>query len=241
MLFSCIDHTTLSPLDTEQSVVRFCQDIATKEIGGNRVAAVCVYPRFVEVAKKALRGSDISVASVAGGFPHSQIPLTLKVAEVDYVVGCGADELDIVLSCGLVKTGLYQQAIDEIATIKEHCGTALLKVILETGELCDPFFIEQASKVVISGGADFIKTSTGKTAVGATPEAVRTMLKTITEIQFTTGKTIGLKVAGGISSVEEALLYMHMAEEMMGKQYVKKQTFRVGTSRLTNVLIQNLT
>ena len=229
-VFSCIDNTTLNGTDNEAHVATFCKH--TMEMG--HVAAVCVYPRFVSVARKTLAGSEIKVASVAGAFPHGQLPIALKVEEVKYAIGEGADEIDMVLSRGALLAGEDTLVRDEVAMMKEACQGRTLKVILETGELPSPTLIAKASQLAIDSGADFIKTSTGKIGVGATPEAAEIMLTVINENVKKGKKRVGFKAAGGISTPEEALAYAEMAKKIMGEDYVKNQTFRIGASRLTD-------
>ena len=240
-VFSCIDNTTLNATDSEQSVEAFCR--RTRELtvaDGVTVAAVCVYPRFVACAKQTLEGSGIRVASVAGAFPHGQLPLDLRVAEVRCVVADGADEVDIVISRGLLLTGCDDAVRDEVAAMKEACNGRTLKVILETGEL-SPTLIAKASQLAIEGGADFIKTSTGKIATGATLEAAEVMLNVVKENVKFNKKTVGFKAAGGISTPEEALEYALLVKKILGEEYINSQTFRIGASRLTERLHAFLT
>lgn len=229
-VFSCIDNTTLNGTDNDEHVAAFCRH--TMEMG--KVAAVCVYPRFVSMAGKTLAGSGIRVASVAGAFPHGQLPIALKVEEVKYAVREGADEIDMVLSRGALLAGEDNLVRDEVALMKEACQRCTLKVILETGELPSPALIAKASQLAIDGGADFIKTSTGKIGVGATLEAAEIMLTVINENVKKGKKTVGFKAAGGISTPEEALVYAEKAKKIMGEDYIKNQTFRIGASRLTD-------
>lgn len=236
-VFSCIDNTTLNGTDNEEHVASFCRH--TFELG--KVAAVCVYPRFVTVARNTLKGSDIKVASVAGAFPHGQLPIHLKVEEVKYAVGEGADEIDMVLSRGALLAGEDSRVRDEVAVMKEACQGKTLKVILETGELPSPTLIEKASQLAIDGGADFIKTSTGKIGVGATLEAAETMLSVIAQNVKKSVKKVGFKAAGGISTPEEAMAYAELTKKILGDDYVNNQTFRIGASRLTDRLHSILT
>ena len=242
-VFTCIDNTTLNATDNEQSVEDFCRRTLQMAVGGEHVAAVCVYPSLVAVAARALRGSDISVASVAGAFPHGQLPLALKVEEVKRAVGDGADEVDIVLNRGLLLAGRYDEVRHEVAQMKEACrgGGARLKVILETGELPTAELVGKASMLAMEGGADFIKTSTGKGAVGATPEAAEAMLRAIANYVKICKKTVGFKAAGGIREPSEALEYAMIAKKIMGDEYINRQTFRIGASRLTESLYSLLT
>lgn len=241
-VFSCIDNTTLNATDNEQSVADFCRrTLAMRLADGTTVAAVCVYPRFVSVARQVLAGSGISVASVAGAFPHGQLPIELKVEEVRRAVGDGADEVDIVINRGLLLAGQDNAVRDEVAAMKEACGGSTLKVILETGELPSPTLIDKAARLAIGGGADFIKTSTGKIATGATPEAAGVMLNVVKENVNFNKKPIGFKAAGGIREPLEALAYAEMAKKIMGDNYINNQTFRIGASRLTERLYSLLT
>lgn len=241
-VFSCIDNTTLTATDTDASVEDFCRHtLALWGAAYGPVAAVCVYPRFVAVAKRVLEGSGIRVASVAGAFPHGQLPLELKVAEVKYAVGQGADEVDMVLSRGLVLEGDADGVVREVQAMKEACQGRTLKVILETCELPSPTLVAQASQLAIDGGADFIKTSTGKGASGVTLEAAETMLDVIMQNVKKTSKKVGFKAAGGISEPTEALAYAQLAKKILGDDYVKNQTFRIGASRLTDRLAAFLT
>ena len=241
-VFACIDNTTLNATDNEQSVAAFCR--RTREMtlaDGTTVAAVCVYPRWVSVAVKALESSGIKVASVAGAFPHGQLPQELKVDEVRRAVDDGADEVDIVINRGLLLAGEDNAVCDEVAAMKEACSGRTLKVILETGELPSPTLIAKASQLAIDGGADFIKTSTGKIATGATLEAAETMLKCIKKNVNFNKKKVGFKAAGGIRKPEEAVGYAEMAKLIMGEDYVNNQTFRIGASSLTEGLYSLLT
>lgn len=245
-VFSCIDNTTLNGTDNEAHVAAFCKHTLelsplTSHLSPMRVAAVCVYPRFVSIAKKTLADSGIKVASVAGAFPHGQLPIHLKVGEVKYAVGEGADEIDMVLSRGALLAGEDNVVREEVAMMKEACQGKTLKVILETGELPSPTLIAKASQLSIDGGADFIKTSTGKIGVGATLEAAEVMLNVIAESVKINKKRIGFKAAGGISTPEEALAYAQLAKKIMGDDYVNNQTFRIGASRLTDRLFSILT
>lgn len=242
-LFGCIDNTTLNGTDSSLSVEEFCRH--TLELGGSiegigNVAAVCVYPRFVGTAKKVLAGSGVKVAAVAGAFPHGQLPIALKINEVKYVSESGADEVDIVISRGLLLAGRDEEVASEVAAMREACKGLVLKVILETGELSSPTLIERASWAAIEGGADFIKTSTGKIGVGATLEAAEVMLNCIADYRKKSGKMVGFKAAGGIRTVEDALKYAQLAERLLGDSYVQPDTFRIGASSLTANLLQRI-
>ena len=240
-LFTCIDHTTLNATDTESTVEVFCRDILDmSERVGEAPAAVCVYPPYVKIAAQTLRGSGIAVASVACGFPSAQMPVSLKLDEVRYVLENGATEVDMVISRGYIVDGELTKAYDEIAAVRELCIKQKLKVILETGELKTEANISAAAQTAIAAGADFIKTSTGKIPTGATIEAAEIMLKILTNCNEFSGKPMGFKASGGISTVEQAMEYADLVGLLRGHQYVNKQYFRIGASRLTEKLVQLL-
>jgi len=240
-LFSCIDHTSLNGTDSERSIEAFCNDILQKcDTIGQPVAAVCVYPAFVGIASKLLKGSGIAVASVACGFPAGQIPLRLKLEEVKYVIDQGAEEVDMVITRGDVFEGNLIKIYDDIAAIREYCFSQKLKVIIESGELQTEANITAASQTAIAAGADFIKTSTGKCPVGATIEAAEIMLKVLTNNIEISKKTIGFKASGGISNVEQAMEYADLTRLLLGEQCFNKQYFRIGASRLTSKVYELL-
>ena len=240
-VFSCIDNTTLNATDNTRSVESFCRRTMEMRLNdGTTVAAVCVYPLFVGIAKRTLQGSGIKVASVAGAFPHGQLPLDLRIAEVHRVVDEGADEVDIVINRGLLLAGDYEEMSHEIAEMERACSGRTLKVILETGEL-STLLVRRAAQRAIDSGADFIKTSTGKISTGATLEAAEMMLNVVNENVKFNKKSIGFKAAGGIRTPEEALAYAEMAKKIVGDNYINNQTFRIGASRLTESLYSLLT
>lgn len=236
-ILGCIDLTTLSGDDTFTKVEALCQQ-ATSYFSGEKgipnVAAVCVYPVFAKTVHQALKGTDIKTACVAGAFPSGQSPLPVRVDEVKYAVDHGADEIDMVISRGRLIEGDADFVFDEISMIKEACGEAHLKVILETGELKSVEMIRKASEIAINAGADFIKTSTGKVAPAATPEAFIIMLETIKEYYETTGKMIGIKPAGGISSADDAIIYYLLVKNMLGERWLSNSYFRIGASSLAD-------
>ena len=241
-VFSCIDNTTLSGTDSSESVSQFCTNTRYLSLpNGQQVAAVCVYPVFVFQARKALQGSSIRVASVAGAFPHGQSPISIKVAEVQYAVDQGADEIDMVISRGAFLQGNFAQVASEISAIRKAAANVTLKVILETAELESPSNIYQASLLALESGADFIKTSTGKISVGATPKAAYAMLSAIRDFSKNSSSLPGFKAAGGISNPSDALIYFQLAKSMLGTQYSSNHYFRIGASRLTNRLLDFLT
>lgn len=242
-VLGCIDLTTLEGSDNTQKIKDLCQTAINFKDDSRHIpstAAVCVYPPFVAQAKALLKGTDIHVASVAGAFPAGQSPIDIKVAEVKYAVAAGADEIDMVISRGKFLEGNYQEVFDEIVAIKQACGKAHLKVILETGELKTADNIYAASMIAMEAGANFIKTSTGKIAVNATPESFLIMLDAIANFYKQTEKMVGMKPAGGISDAENALLYVKILENTLGKQWLNKQYFRIGASRLAKKIQEKL-
>ncbi|MBP5189973.1 MAG: deoxyribose-phosphate aldolase [Bacteroidales bacterium] len=245
-LFTCIDNTTLNGSDTPSSVYEFCENTKNTMVpspdGPLQVAAVCVYPSFVTLAKKQLNDTPIRVASVAGGFPAGQIPIYLKMQEVRYVVDNGADEVDFVINRGLFLSGETNAVFDEIAAAKENCGkNSLLKVIIECGELLTLQNIYDASFLALCAGADFVKTSTGKIPVGATPESAYAMMLALHDFREKNKKTVGFKVAGGVSNHNDAILYGLMYKKIFDVKNINNQIFRIGTSRLTAQLHKLLT
>jgi deoxyribose-phosphate aldolase len=243
LALSMIDLTTLSGTDTADKVKQLCHKalhIADDISGVSSVAAVCVYPNFVEVAVKALENSEIKVASVAGGFPSGQTSLEIKVAETKYAIDQGADEIDMVISRGKFLEGEYNWVHDEIASLKESCGSLHLKVILETGELETLDNVRIASEIAIAAGADFIKTSTGKVSPAATLESTYVMLQAISDHHKRTGKMIGMKPAGGIATAEVALQYLAMVNDVLGEKWLMSQYFRFGASRLADDIVSQL-
>lgn len=230
-----IDLTTLSGDDTTQKVQNLCHtgmSFFDGEKGIPNVAAICVYPVFANTVHHALKGTDIKTACVAGAFPSGQSPLPVRIDEVKYAVDHGADEVDMVISRGRLIEGDLDFISDEVRLIKEACGQAHLKVILETGELKSVELIRKASELAIIAGADFIKTSTGKVDPAATPEAFLIMLDTIKEYFESTGKMIGIKPAGGISEPDEAIHYYAMVKSVLGEAWLNSAHFRIGASRL---------
>ena len=205
------------------------------------VAAICVYPNFAEIVSESLEVENVQVACVSGGFPSSQTFSEVKIAETALALQAGATEIDIVLSVGKFLDGDYESVCDEIQELKELCGEKSLKVILETGALATAENIKKAAILSIYSGADFIKTSTGKESPAATPEAAYVMCKTIKEYYEKTGRKIGFKAAGGINSVDEALLYYNIVEDTLGKDWLNNKLFRIGTSRLANMLLSTIT
>ena len=242
-VLGCIDLTTLEGSDTKEKVTKLCETakgFRDDAKGIPSTASVCVYSPFVALAKDRLQDTPIHVASVAGGFPAGQLPINLKVAEVEYAVAQGADEIDMVISRGAFLEGDYQRVYDEIRAIRKACPKQKLKVILETGELQTPQNIFRASQLAIYAGADFLKTSTGKIAVNATPEAFWVMMFAIQQHYHDTGKKVGIKVAGGLSELQQAYTYLHIWRQNMGKEWVTPDLFRVGTSRLAKRIFEKI-
>lgn len=242
LLYSCIDLTTLNSTDTKESVWKFTEKVNAFE-GSNpeidNVTAICVYPNFAKTVKEALT-ADIKIACVSGGFPSSQTFTEVKIAETALAVADGADEIDIVLNLGLFLNEEFEEMCEEISEIKHACHEAHLKVILETGALKDVQKIHQAAILSMYSGADFIKTSTGKVYEGATLEAAYAMCSAIKSYYGKTGTKIGFKVSGGVSSIEDAVKYYTLVKEILGKAWCNKNLFRIGTSRLAEILLKEI-
>jgi deoxyribose-phosphate aldolase len=243
LAMSMIDLTTLEGKDSEGKVRQLCYKAMHPHDampGIPQVAAVCVYPTMVKVAKKALKGSSINVAAVATAFPSGMAPLQVKIDDTHYAVEEGADEIDMVISRGKFLQGEYNFVFDEIAAVKEACGKAHLKVILETGELSTLDNVRKASDLAILAGADFIKTSTGKIQPAATMPVTLVMLEAIRDYYYATGKMIGMKPAGGIATSKLALHYLVMVNETLGAQWLNPDWFRFGASKLANDILMQL-
>jgi deoxyribose-phosphate aldolase len=241
ILLSCIDLTTLEGSDNTARIVELCRKACSfGESGLPLPAAVCVYPPFVGLAKNQLKGTGIRVAAVAGAFPSGQSPLAVRLEEVRYTINEGADEIDMVISRGRLLEGDESYVFDEIAAIREVCKEVYLKVILETGELKTPALIRKASEIAIAAGTDFIKTSTGKIQPAATEEAIEIMLEVIREQYEKTGKKTGIKPAGGISEPKQALQYYLLTKRILGADWLNKNLFRIGASRLADGLAREI-
>lgn len=242
-ILSFIDLTTLNGDDNTVRIENLCQqaiELQSVEKSIRPVAAVCVYPVFAEQVHQLLLNTGIKTACVAGAFPSGLSPLGLRIDEVSYAVQMGADEIDMVISRGRLIEGDTSFVFDEIEAIKTACDQAHLKVILETGELKSVELIRLACEIAIQAGADFLKTSTGKISPAATPEAFLIMLDTIKEYYQKTGKKIGIKAAGGISASEEATVYYHLVKEVLGEEWLTKDLFRIGASRLVTHVYNEL-
>ncbi|MDX1500114.1 MAG: deoxyribose-phosphate aldolase [Woeseiaceae bacterium] len=243
LILSMIDLTTLEGADTPGKVRQLCQKamhLHDAMPGLPHVAAVCVYPTMVGVAKKALAGRDINIASVATGFPSGQAPLSVKLDETRMAVEAGASEIDMVISRGAFLAGEYARVFDEIVAIKEACGEAHLKVILETGELRTLDNVRRASVLAMHAGADFIKTSTGKIQPAATMQVTLVMLQAIRDFYYETGRMVGMKPAGGISRSKLAVHYLVMLRETLGNAWMTPEWFRFGASSLANDVLMQL-
>jgi deoxyribose-phosphate aldolase len=243
LILSMIDLTTLEGQDTPGKVRQLCQKaihLHDTMPGLPHVAAVCVYPTMVAVAKQALGDRDIKVAAVATAFPSGQAPLSVKLEDTRMAVGDGADEIDMVISRGQFLAGNYNMVFDEILAIKEVCGDAHLKVILETGELGTLDRVRKASELAMHAGADFIKTSTGKIQPAATMQVTLVMLQAIRDYYYATGRMVGMKPAGGISTAKLAVHYLVMLRETLGSAWMTPEWFRFGASSLANDVLMQL-
>jgi len=243
LILSMIDLTTLEGQDTPGKVRQLCQKamhLHDRLPGLPHVAAVCVYPTMVGIAKKALAGTDIKVASVATAFPSGMSSRSVKLEDTRIAVDEGADEIDMVISRGAFLQGEYGFVYDEIAAVKEACGAAHLKVILETGELGTLDRVRRASVLAMHAGADFIKTSTGKIQPAATLPVTLVMLQSIRDHFFETGRMIGMKPAGGISNAKLAVSYLVMLRETLGNAWMTPQWYRFGASSLANDVLMQL-
>ena len=243
LLFNCIDVTTLNSTDSDESVMKFTEKVNKFDDEFpdlKNVAAICVYPNFAEVVKNTLDVDGINIACVSAGFPSSQTFIEVKIAETAMALMEGADEIDIVISIGKFLSGDYETMCEEIQELKDTCKERHLKVILETGALKTASNIKKASILSMYSGADFIKTSTGKQQPAATPEAAYVMCEAIKEYYEKTGNKIGFKPAGGINTVNDALIYYTIVKEILGEEWLNNDLFRLGTSRLANLLLSDI-
>lgn len=243
LALSCIDLTTLNSTDTVSHVAEFTMKVNAfpshfSELPN--VAAICVYPNMATVVRENLAAEDVKVAAVAGGFPSSMTFEEIKIREAQLSVIQGADEIDIVLPLWAFLENNFDYCAHEISAIKTAIGDAHLKVILETGALSNAQNIWDASMLALQSGADFIKTSTGKMPVSATPQAAIVMCHALKYWHETTGEKRGFKPAGGISSVDDAILYIAIVHDILGKDWLSNKLFRIGASRLANNLISEI-
>ena len=240
LLFSCIDLTTLSSEDSQESVAAFTRrvnDFDNEYLEYPNVAAICVYSNFAEIVAANLEVTGVDIAVVAGGFPSSQTFTAVKVADVALAVAGGANEVDVVMNLGFLRDGNYEELTDELIELKHTAKNALMKVIIETGALRTPEEIKKASVLAMWSEADFIKTSTGKIYPGASPEAAWVMCQCIKEYYEKTGRKVGFKAAGGIRSAHDALQYYAIVKEVLGDEWLTPEFFRIGASSLANSLL----
>ena len=243
MIVSMMDLTTLEGKDTPGKVAYLCRKAiqpAEPRFGVPSCAAVCVYPNLVRAAKTFVGSSGVKVASVATAFPSGAMPLRVKLQDTKAAVSEGADEIDMVIDRGAFHAGEFSRVADEIAAVKEACGAAHLKVILETGELVTYDNVRFASDLAMNAGADFIKTSTGKVQPAATLPVTLVMLEAIRDFFFATGRRIGMKPAGGIRTAKEALAYLVMLSETLGDDWLTPDLFRFGASTLANDVVMQI-
>jgi deoxyribose-phosphate aldolase len=242
-LFNCFDLTTLKTEANEESVLKFTERVNAFDDQYpdlKNVAAICVYPNFAKIVSQSLEVEAVNIACVSGGFPSSQTFTEVKVAETALAIADGATEIDIVISVGKFLSGDYEGMCDEIEEIKSICGDHHLKTILETGALKSADNIWKASILAMYSGADFIKTSTGKQEPASTPEAAYVMCQAIKAYHEKTGRKVGFKPAGGINNVNDALVYYTIVKEVLGKEWLNNGLFRIGTSRLANLLLSDI-
>ena len=243
-LMGSVELTTLKTTDSDESVLAFTERVNQFENEYPdlpHVATICVYPRFAKVVSETLEVEGVEIACVSGSFPSSQALIEVKTVETALALKDGATEIDMVQSVGAFLAGDYETVCDEIQQMKETCGEHKLKVILETGCLKTAANIKTASILAMYAGADYIKTSTGKLEPAATPEAAYVMCQAIKEYYDETGIQIGFKPAGGLNSVMDALIYYTIVKEVLGEKWLTNQWFRMGTSRLANMLLSEVT
>ncbi|MEQ1734093.1 MAG: deoxyribose-phosphate aldolase [Bacteroidia bacterium] len=243
LALNMIDLTTLEGKDTEGKVRQMCYKAMHPHIAMPDLpttAAVCVFPTFVKIAKDALRGSNVKVAAVSTAFPAGQSTREVKIADTKFALDSGADEIDMVISRGEFLKGNYNFVFDEIAMIKDLCGDIRLKVIFETGEIGNLDSVRRASDIAMYAGADFIKTSTGKIQPAATPFVTLVMLEAIRDYYYATGRMVGMKPAGGISTAKAALQNLVMVKETLGSAWLTNEWFRFGASSLANDVVLQL-
>lgn len=243
LALSCIDLTTLNSTDNHVQGEKMASKVSEFPVefpGLPNVAAICIYPTLIETVKKHLKAPGVKLASVCAGFPSSQTFLEVKVMETQMAVAKGAEEIDIVLNLGNFLANDYPSTLHEIELLKKSCGAAHLKVILETGALKSYTRIWKASHLAMQAGADFIKTSTGKSEPAATPEAAWVMCSAIKSFYEKTNKKVGFKAAGGIVETDEALKYIAIVKEILGDEWLNNKLFRIGASRLANNLLTSI-
>ena len=242
-IFNCIDLTTLKPTDNEDTVLAFVEKVNKMEDDYPdlpSVASICTWPLYAATVSRSLEVENVKTCCVSGGFPSSQTFFEVKVAETSLALHDGADEIDIVQNAGHILNGDYETLADEIDELKALCADKTLKVILETGALESLDNVKKAALIAMYSGADFIKTSTGKEVPGADPESFCVMCKTIREYADETGRSVGVKAAGGIRTVDDALLYWTIAKIVLGKDWLNNTRFRIGASRLADKLLEEI-
>lgn len=242
-LFGSIELTSLKPTDHDANIIRMVEkvnDFDDKYPHLPHVATICVYPNFAGTVSESLDVNGVEIACVSGSFPSSQTFIEVKIAETALAIKDGATEIDMVLPVGKFLAGDYESVSDEIEEIKAICGEKKLKVILETGCLESAKNIKKASIIAMYSGADYIKTSTGKEKVSATPESAYVMCQAIKEYFEETGRIVGFKPAGGLNTVEDAITYYTIVKEVLGEQWLTNELFRLGTSRLANLLLSDI-
>lgn len=241
-IFNCIDLTSLNVWDNNVSIKNMVDKVNEFSIKYNmkNVAAICVFPNYAEIVKQNLKEKDVRIAVVAAGFPASQTFLSVKIAESDLAVSKGADDVDIVMPVGRFISGEYQDVFNEIYLIKKTIGKAHLKVILETGAQENLNGVYRAAYIAMEAGADFVKTSTGKLQPAATVEAFYVMAKAVKDYYTKTGRKVGLKPAGGISTAKDALIYFNIVRYTLGEEWLNNECFRIGASSLANNILSEL-
>lgn len=239
-LFSVIDLTSLSETDNDEKIIAMTEKVNRLKDQFPELpslAAICVYPSLIKAVSGTLNVKETGIASVSAGFPSSQTFKKVKVLETEMALKMGATEIDIVISVGKALSGQFEELYDELAAVKAVMNGAHLKVILETGSLKDPVLIRNCSFIAMEAGADFIKTSTGKTGTGATPEAVWIMARAVADFYYLTGRRVGIKPAGGIADIPQALMMYQIVKGILGEKWVQPKLFRIGASRLANRII----
>ena len=242
-LLGSVELTTLKTTDSDESVLAFTEKVNQFEDAYPElphVATICVYPCFAKIVSESLEVEGVEVACVSGSFPSSQARIEVKIAETALAVQDGATEIDIVMPVGKFLSGDYESVCDDISELKQACGDAPMKVILETGDLKTASNIKKASILSMYAGADYIKTSTGKEKISATPEAAYVMCQAIKEYYDETGIQIGFKPAGGLNTVSDALIYYTIVKEVLGEKWLTNKWLRLGTSRLANLLLSEI-
>ena len=243
-IFSCIDLTTLKPTDNEDTVLAFVEKVNKMEDNYPdipSVASICVYPCFAQIVSRSLEVENVKTCCVSGGFPSAQTFFEVKVAETSLAIHDGADEIDIVQNAGRILNEDYETLAEATDEVKAVCADKTLTAILETGALGTLDNVKKAALIAMYSGADFIKTSTGKEVPGADPESFCVMCKTVREYADETGRNVGVKAAGGISTVDDALLYWTIAKIVLGKDWLNNTRFRIGASRLADTLLNEIT